>query len=205
MRRRCSCWRRPPIGRSPREGGALRWAMILTGLLLGAATLCTQKAIVPAAALIFAQLAVSCCRGRLRRAIRARRGHAVAYVVFTTAAIVATWLAATGLFFLAGGAGAFLDATLMQLWRWPVRLSPWESLRPTLSADLTFWIVAAAAVVAGMSRLAGISRRMEKPDNRDGRQNVCPAVTKTRARKKANRRTAERFFRWPCWSALPAG
>ena len=69
------------------------------------------------------------------------------------AAVAAAWLAAAGLFWTVGAAGAFLDATLVQLWRWPVRQNPFATLRPTLAADLTLWLATAAAIAATVSPL----------------------------------------------------
>jgi 4-amino-4-deoxy-L-arabinose transferase-like glycosyltransferase len=133
-------------------------AALLVGLLLGLATLLTQKAIVPAAAMILAQI-VAQVIWRLqspmgkREPLLSASGDA-SYSVWHYAALIlagaATWLAAIGLFWTAGGAEAFLHATVSQLWRWPVRQSPLVALRPTLLADLPLWIGAAAAIVASI-------------------------------------------------------
>jgi hypothetical protein len=138
----------------------LSLAALLVGLLLGSATLLTQKAVVPAAAMIFAQMVVQViCRRRLqspmgkREPLLSASGDA-SYSVWHYAVMIlagaATWLAAIGFFWTAGGAEAFLHATVCQLWRWPVRQSPLVALRPTLLADLPLWIGAAAAMVASI-------------------------------------------------------
>jgi 4-amino-4-deoxy-L-arabinose transferase-like glycosyltransferase len=139
-------------------------AAILVGFLLGLATLFTQKAIVPAAALILAQWVASCQGHSTAPADRHRlpadllAGAAQVGLVGLASALV--WIVAAALFWTAGGAEAFLHATAGQLWQWPVRLSPLVTLRPTLSADLTLWVGGSMAVVAS---IPGLLRSDKQP------------------------------------------
>jgi hypothetical protein len=127
------------------------FAALFLGLLLGLATLFTQKAIVPAAALILAQLAL-CCRGRQAACGFAAysRITAIRYCFLVVLGSMAVWLIALGLFCIAGAGEAFLQATVYQLWIWPVRQSPLTALRPTLLADLPLWIGSAMAIIASI-------------------------------------------------------
>jgi hypothetical protein len=124
---------------------------LLVGLLLGLATLFTQKAIVPAAAMTLAQVVVSyrgpqtAC-GFAWDSSKTTIRHSVLMVLGGATA----WLIAIGLFYSAGAADAFLQATVYQLWRWPVRQSPLTALRPTILADLPLWLGAAMAIVASI-------------------------------------------------------
>ncbi len=125
----------PPTRRAP-----LAWLGV--GVLLGLATLFTQKAVVPAVALAVAQSVDACLRATNRRkGIRAL--HPIAWIA---AGGAAAWCAAALLFSTAGAAADFFDATVVRLWRWPVRHDPLEALRPTLAADLPLWLGAAAGV-----------------------------------------------------------
>jgi hypothetical protein len=127
------------------------FAALLIGFLLGLATLFTQKAIVPAAALILAQLAL-CCRDRQTACGFApySRKTTLRYCVLIVLGGMAAWLIALGLFYFAGAWEAFLQATVYQLWIWPVRQSPLTALRPTLLSDLPLWIGAAMAIIASI-------------------------------------------------------
>jgi len=111
---------------------------LVSGSLAGLAMLFTQKAIVPAAGLGLAVLVVA-------GTIRLRRGVALAGAVVAGALV--PWGAATAWFVWHNAAGDFLRSTLYQLAVIPVRSSRWEHLRPTLSADLSVWVLAAWELV----------------------------------------------------------
>ena len=115
-----------------------RSAALLAGILMGAATLFTQKAIVPAAAIIAAQAVLAGRSERLSSWLRA--------AAWAAAGVAVTWAIAAGMFWAAGGATAFWRSTVYQLWRWPVRSSPLSALRPTVLADLPIWIGAAVSI-----------------------------------------------------------
>jgi hypothetical protein len=132
-----------------------RLAALLTGVLLAAATLFTQKAIVPAAAMIVAQAVLPDRGQRLASWLRT--------VACTAAGFALIWATAAAMFWTVGGAAAFWQSTVYQLWRWPVRISPLSALRPTLLADLALWIGAAAAI--GWCLILG--RRLTKPRHRE--------------------------------------
>jgi hypothetical protein len=112
-------------------------AALFVGFSLGLTILLTQKSLVPAAAMLFAQ------------AIVFRHGRKTALILV---GITAVWVIAFGLFSTAGAAGAFFHAAVVQLVRWPVRQNPITALRPTLSADLPLWFGAAAAIVTTIRR-----------------------------------------------------
>ena len=120
-------------------------AALLAGILMGAATLFTQKAIVPAAAMIAAQAVLAGRSERLSSRLRT--------AAWAAAGLAVTWAIAAGMFWAAGGATAFWRSTVYQLWRWPVRSSPLSALRPTVLADLPIWI--GAAVSIGLSLIVG--------------------------------------------------
>jgi 4-amino-4-deoxy-L-arabinose transferase-like glycosyltransferase len=124
-----------------------RWTRsvaLLVGLSLGLATLFTQKAIVPAAALALAEM--SFCR---HGAPNGRGfGNRLIRVLYIGLGGVATWSIALGLFSTAGAAREFQMSALIQLFNWPVSQAPSTALRPTLLADLPLWLATAAAVVA---------------------------------------------------------
>jgi hypothetical protein len=137
---------------------------ILVGFLLGLATLFTQKAIVPAAALILTEAVADIGVPLLGTSSAGQpkfHGHCLFQAVaqggwkclLAIVAAGAVWLAAAGLFWTIGGVVAFLHATIVQLWLWPVRFSPLPTLRPTLMSDMPLWIGAAAAVVAAIRTL----------------------------------------------------
>jgi uncharacterized membrane protein len=90
---------------------------VLVGFLLGLSTLFTQKAIVPAAALVVAQMAVSCQQRRNEsRGAECRWALTVpARAAVIGLAAAAVWLVAAVLFWRVGAAQAFWSATLAQL------------------------------------------------------------------------------------------
>jgi hypothetical protein len=158
-------------------------AAVLIGFLLGLATLFTQKAIAPAAALILSQFVCQIAnRVPLLRRSSARRNEPLDNTAacervathgneqcdlrhcFLIALGGATpWLIASALFSTVGAADAFLHATVYQLWLWPVRQNPLTALRPTLCADLPLWLGAALAIVASVQ---GRCTATTQPDGR---------------------------------------
>ncbi|MFM8584121.1 MAG: hypothetical protein ACKOFW_21900 [Planctomycetaceae bacterium] len=107
---------------------------LLVALCAGLATLFTQKAIVPLAALS----AALTLQGLVTREWRAVLWR----IVPITFGVAIAWIA-TGLLFACLGAGpVFFDSTIAQLWRWPLRSGTWPHLRPTLAADGWFWALA---------------------------------------------------------------
>jgi 4-amino-4-deoxy-L-arabinose transferase-like glycosyltransferase len=138
-------------------------AALLVGFLLGVATLFTQKAIVPGAAMIFSQLTVFYCD---RKSVNVGSAHcmmtSLGYCTLAAIGGVGTWTIALALFSTAGASGAFLQGTIYQLWRWPVHQSPLVVLKPTLSADLPLWLAATVAVVASVRTMLS---QTEKPES----------------------------------------
>lgn len=107
---------------------------LLVALCAGLATLFTQKAIVPLAALS----AALTLQGLVTRQWR----DVLWRIVPITFGVAIAWIA-TGLLFTCLGAGpVFFDSTIAQLWRWPLRSGTWPHLRPTLAADGWFWALA---------------------------------------------------------------
>jgi hypothetical protein len=106
---------------------------LFAGLLAGFAMLCTQKSVVPAAGLV---LAVSVTEGRRRWIAGIVAGGVLG------CGVLMAWGVATAWFAWHHAAGDFLHSTLYQLAVIPVRSSRWEHLRPTLSADLSVWVLA---------------------------------------------------------------
>ncbi len=104
---------------------------VILALAVGGATLFTQKAIVPIAA-----LAVAATWARWRQTGRLM----IPATVWALAAGVGilwsvVWLG----FSMIGAGGALFDSTVAQLIRWSVRSATWEHLRPTLVADFLVW------------------------------------------------------------------
>lgn len=106
---------------------------LFAGMLAGFAMLCTQKSVVPAAGLV---LAVTVTEGQRRWIAGISAGVVLGCGVLTA------WGLATAWFAWHHAAGDFLHSTLYQLAVIPVRSSRWEHLRPTLSADLSVWVLA---------------------------------------------------------------
>ena len=125
----------------------------------------------PAAAMILAQLAVS-CRGRQAACGFARTAPMMAtrYCVLMALGGAAAWLIAVGLFCTAGAADAFLQATVFQLWLWPVRQSPLTALRPT-----------SAGRSAVMDRRGDGDRRVDsqRPCNRRADRHIGDAASRS--------------------------
>lgn len=111
---------------------------LAAGFLAGCATLCTQKSVVPAAGLVLAVLVTVGLRQKWR-------GLATGFVL--GCGVLVPWGLATAWFAWHHAAGDFLHSTLYQLAVIPVRSSRWEHLRPTLSADLSVWVLAAWELV----------------------------------------------------------
>jgi len=129
-------------GTVPHAGRAFQLGWL--GLCSGLATLFTQKAIVPLAALTAVLLL------RAGMAHRDRRDALTALAI--PLGVLGTWLL-TGLGFAAVGAGSvFWDSTIAQLWRWSLRSGTWAHLRPTLLADGWFWGLAALGTIAALRR-----------------------------------------------------
>ncbi|MGQ0637646.1 MAG: ArnT family glycosyltransferase [Planctomycetaceae bacterium] len=120
--------------------GRLAWRWLTIGLLAGAATLFTQKSVVPVAGLV---LGIA-----LREILNRAPTRAVASVAAIGLAGVLAWGTAAALFAAYGAATAFLDSTLVRLFVWPIRGQRWDYLRPTLIADCTVWLAAAAELWA---------------------------------------------------------
>lgn len=116
----------------------LRWVAI--GMLCAAATLFTQKSIVPAVGL------------GLAAAFRAWREEGLRPTVQILAVMAAcgaaAWAAAIAWFAQFDAADEFVHSTIVRLLTWPVRSHAWEQLRPTLVADTTIWLAAAIEVVS---------------------------------------------------------
>jgi 4-amino-4-deoxy-L-arabinose transferase-like glycosyltransferase len=106
---------------------------VAAGLLVGCATLFTQKAIVPASGLVLAIIVTDSVQ---------RRWRGFASGVVMGCGILVPWGLATAWFAWHNAAGDFWRSAVYQLAVIPVRSSRWEHLRPTLSADLSVWLLA---------------------------------------------------------------
>jgi Dolichyl-phosphate-mannose-protein mannosyltransferase len=124
-----------------------------TGVLLGLACLFTQKSVVPAAAL---GLGVLVSRWRSQGQEDATAPSAGMAVMSCGLSLVLgglfVWLSAALLFGIAGAAGTFWDSTWGLLWRWSVRSSRWDYLRPTLLGDLPVWIAAGIELICRLRK-----------------------------------------------------
>ncbi|MCY2968195.1 MAG: hypothetical protein NT069_31950, partial [Planctomycetota bacterium] len=111
-------------------GRAVVRFMILA-LAGGGATLFTQKAIVPIAAITAATIWTHWRRtGRLMIPANVWALAAGVGILWGVVWLGFSWI---------GAGGALFDSTVAQLVRWSVRSATWEHLRPTLVADFLVW------------------------------------------------------------------
>jgi hypothetical protein len=148
--------------------GGGSWRRFLhVGLVVGMATLFTQKSIVPAAG-----IALAACLARVvsRAPASERVGPILARVVVPIAAgIAAVWGTAGLLFSLAWATREFWYSTWYQLWVWPVRSGRLEYLLPTLAGDLTMWF-------AGAVECSVLLKNFHSPETRKNQRGVAAVI-----------------------------
>lgn len=147
-----------------------RWC--IPGILLGLATLFTQKAIVPAigAAIglfaagrspVHAEDVVSAALGKTDPPLATRRIKSLAGL---TAGGVLIWIVALVPFASRHAAEPFLASTVVRLFHWSVRSPLWDYLRPALLSDTTIWCAATFGIVMGLCRSIR-RRRIRHPES----------------------------------------
>jgi hypothetical protein len=133
---------------------------IISGLLLGLATLFTQKAVVPASGIVLGLFIASrslVSAGNKPATDAAPTGSSRAASLLARLAGIAAgglliWIVALVPFAQSKAASPFVESTIVRLFHWSVRSPLWDYLRPALLSDTTIWCAAALGILFWLGR-----------------------------------------------------
>lgn len=135
------------------DSGREHW--LFAGFLLGAATLFTQKAIVPAAGIAVGML----FHFAVTRETTSRHatGSPQRSLVYSLGALtvggVFAWVTALIPFAAANAGGVFLNGAIVRLLHWSVHSPVWDYLRPAVLADTTVWCASLIGIGVWLPRV----------------------------------------------------